>query len=244
MERLVYDRMRNLETSHWWFVGRRAILSRLIGDLPLPRDARLLEAGCGVGGNVEMLRQFGQLEGLEPDAPSRDYVRQRYDVSVADGRLPDGLPYGPGDFDAVFALDVVEHVEDDVAAVAALGRLVAPGGFLILTVPAYDWMWSAHDLLHHHKRRYTQARLEALLVQAGLRCVKASYFNTLLFPLAALVRLAKRALRLTGEDDRMPPAGLNSVMRAIFSAEAGWLRHGRLPFGLSIVGIARREAAV
>lgn len=235
--------MRGLQDQHWWFAGRRAILSRLIADLPLPRRARLLEAGCGVGANVAMLRRFGALEGLEPDAPSRDYVRETFGLTPADGRLPDDLPFAPASFDAVFALDVVEHVDDDVAAIAALGALVAPGGFLVLTVPAYDWMWSAHDLAHHHKRRYTRARLETLMAKAGLRCVRASYFNTLLFPLAAAVRLAKRLLRLEGADDHMPPALVNRVMGSLFAAEAGWLRHAGLPFGLSVVGIARREAA-
>jgi SAM-dependent methyltransferase len=241
MDRLVYDRMRGLEYSHWWFAGRRAILSRLVGALPLPPQARLLEAGCGVGGNIDMLRRFGRVEGLEPDAPSRDYIQQRYGLSPADGRLPDGLPYAPASFDAVFALDVVEHVAEDASSVAALGRLVKPGGYLILTVPAYGWMWSAHDVAHHHHRRYSRAQLKALIAQSGLTLLKASYFNTLLFPLAAVVRLVKRCLRLTGEDDRLPPAPLNRLMRSLFSAEAHWLARGSLPFGLSIVAIAQRE---
>lgn len=244
MERHVYDRMRGLEQSHWWFAGRREILGGLIGDLALAADARLLEVGCGVGGNVEMLRRFGRLEGLEPDAPSRAYVQARHGLALADGCLPDDLPYAPASFDAVFALDVVEHIDDDRAAVAALARLVASGGYLVLTVPAYDWMWSAHDLAHHHKRRYTRARLVELLARSGLTCVKASYFNTLLFPLAALVRLTKRLFRLTGDEDVTPPKMVNQLLRRLFSAEAGWLRRAGLPFGLSIVAIARREVVI
>ncbi|HEY2661485.1 MAG TPA: methyltransferase domain-containing protein [Caulobacteraceae bacterium] len=242
MERLIYDRMRTLEGAHWWFVARRTILSRLIGDLPLPPRARLLEAGCGVGGNIDMLRAFGQVEAMEPDGPSRDYVRQRLDLQPADGRLPDGLPYEARSFDGVFALDVVEHVEDDRAALAALGELVAPGGFLFVTVPAYAWMWSRHDELHHHKRRYTKGQIQALIGATGLSLVRASYFNTLLFPVAAAVRVLKRVMGSESEDDRMPSPAVNGLLRGLFSLEGHWLAWARLPFGLSIVAIARREA--
>ncbi len=242
MERLVYDRMRLLEGEHWWFVGRRAILARLIAKLPLRPDARLLEVGCGVGGNIGMLRAFGRVEAMEPDAPSRDYVRQQLDLQPADGRLPHDLPYPGKSFDGVFALDVVEHVEGDEAALAALGALVAPGGFLLVTVPAYGWMWSRHDELHHHKRRYTRRRVERLMSATGLSPVRASYFNTLLFPLAAAVRLVKRALHIDGEDDRMPSRSLNALLRGVFSLEAHWLPRASLPFGLSIVAIAYRPA--
>jgi SAM-dependent methyltransferase len=242
MDRLVYDRMRRLEGAHWWFVGRRAVLSRLIGNLPLPKDARLLEVGCGVGGNIGMLRAFGRVEAMEPDAPSRDYVRQQLDLQPTDGRLPHDLPYPGQSFDGVFALDVVEHVGDDGAALAALGELVAPGGFLFVTVPAYRWMWSRHDELHHHKRRYTRRQVERLVSATGLSPVRASYFNTVLFPVAAAVRLVKRVMRRDSEDDRMPPKSLNALLRGVFSLEAHWLPRASLPFGLSIVAIARRPA--
>ena len=240
MERAVYDRMRELEQAHWWFVGRRELLGRVIAKLGLPGEARLLEVGCGVGGNLPLLRRFGSVEALEPDAESRSYVTARLGVPVADGRLPDGLPYAPGAFDAVCGFDVLEHVEEDAASARKLAELVGPGGYLVATVPAYRWMWSRHDELHHHRRRYTKDEFEALFREAGLKVVKSSYFNTLLFPLAVAARLAKRLLGLKGEDDRMPPAWLNRILTQLFRLEAGWVERAGLPFGLSILVVARR----
>lgn len=242
MERVVYDRIRVLEQSHWWFAGRRKILTGLIGDLALPERARILEVGCGAGGNIEMLRRFGAVKAMEPDAPSRAYASERHGMTVDDGLLPDGAPYAPASFDAVCAFDVVEHVDDDAATVRALGRLLDRDGYLVITVPAYGWMWSGHDEAHHHKRRYSRAAMERLVRDAGLEVVRASYFNSLLLPMAAGVRLVKRALRIHTEDDAMPPAGLNSLLARIFGSEAGWLRRRSLPFGLSIVVIGRRPA--
>jgi SAM-dependent methyltransferase len=239
MERAVYDRIRTLELAHWWFVGRRRVLSRLIGQLALPKRAKILEVGCGAGGNIPMLSDFGGVDALEPDQPSRDYVREHCGVEPKDGHLPDDLPYAPKSFDAVCAFDVVEHVADGKGAMQALGKLVAPGGYLVVTVPAYQWMWSHHDELHHHKRRYTRDRILEEMRAAGLLPVKASYFNALLFPLAAVVRLAKRALHDDRADDRMPSPMVNSLLRKLFSLEAGWLSRRSLPFGLSIVVIGQ-----
>ncbi|HEX2559050.1 class I SAM-dependent methyltransferase [Phenylobacterium sp.] len=240
MERAVYDRMRELEQAHWWFVGRRELLGQVIGRLGLRQEAKILEVGCGVGGNLPLLGRFGSVEALEPDAESRSYVSAKLGVPVADGRLPDGLPYEPGAFDAVCGFDVLEHVEEDAASTRKLAELVAPGGYLVATVPAYRWMWSRHDELHHHRRRYTKDEFEALFSAAGLKIVKASYFNTLLFPLAVAARLAKRVLGLKGEDDRMPPGWLNRILTRVFRWEAGWVARGALPFGLSILVVARR----
>jgi SAM-dependent methyltransferase len=234
--------MRSLETTHWWFLGRRHVLARLLGSLGLPPRARILEAGCGVGGNIEMLSGLGHVDAFEPDGPSRQYVGARTGLTPAEGYLPNDVPFAPASFDAVCAFDVVEHVQDDRGSVAALADLVAPGGYLVVTVPAYQWMWSAHDEVHHHKRRYTKAEMLRIVQASGLELVKASYFNAILFPLAAAVRIAKKLARSDSADDKLPSAPLNTLFRKIFSAEAGWLTRHDLPFGLSVVVIARRPA--
>ncbi|MGE5564659.1 MAG: methyltransferase domain-containing protein [Parcubacteria group bacterium] len=240
MERVIYERLQALEQDHWWFAGRRAILARLIGDLGLPKDARILEAGCGAGGNLKLLGRFGAVQAMEPDEPSRKYVAEHWGVQVDPGFLPDRLPYAPESFDAVCCFDVIEHVDQDREAVAALAGLLKSGGHLVATVPAYQWMWSHHDELHHHKRRYTLGQMKRLFAEAGLKIERASYFNALLFPLAAAVRVTKNLLGIRTEDDAMPSAGVNRILQGLFASEAGWLRRGSLPFGLSIVIIGKK----
>jgi SAM-dependent methyltransferase len=241
MDRQVYDRMRLIEADHWWFRGRRRILAGLIADLGLPNGARILEVGCGTGGNLAMLSGFGQVVGLEPDADSRAYAGEKTGVCVKGGALPDDLPFAPDSFDLVCAFDVIEHVEGDAAALAALAGLAKPGGRVAATVPAHPWMWSRHDELHHHKRRYTLSGFRRLVEGAGLEVERASYFNTLLFAPIAAVRLAKL---LTGarsaDDDSAPPGPANDFLGAVFGSESAWLKRAPLPFGVSIALIARR----
>jgi SAM-dependent methyltransferase len=245
MDRGTYDRMRELQRDHWWFVGRRRIIETLLAQLELPKGAKILEVGCGPGGNLSMLRRFGEVMGLEPDEPSRAFASEATGVRIEGGALPDQLPFEPDGFDLVCAFDVIEHIEADAAAVAALARLIRPGGYLAVTVPAHPWMWSRHDELHHHKRRYRMTPFRRLFEAAGLRVCKASYFNSLLFPTIAAVRAAKMLAGAdTSDDDAMPSAAVNRLLAGVFGAEQHWLKRGSLPFGVSIVLIARRVPQV
>ncbi|MFI4973882.1 MAG: class I SAM-dependent methyltransferase [Caulobacterales bacterium] len=241
MDRQVYDRMRLIEADHWWFRGRRKIIGGLIGELPLPRPARIAEVGSGTGGNLPMLAQFGEVTGMEPDADSRAYAQEKTGRPVKAGFLPADLPFETESLDLAAAFDVIEHVDEDAASVAALAGLLKPGGFLATTVPAHPWMWSRHDEAHHHKRRYRMAQYRALFDQAGLKIVKASYFNCVLFPPIAAVRLAKNLVKSqSADDDAIPPGPVNSLFAAAFASELGWLRHASLPFGVSIILIAQK----
>lgn len=240
MDRHVYDRMREIESDHWWFAARREILADQIGRLHLPPKAEILEVGCGTGGNLAMLSAFGRVQAIEPDEASRAYAG-RDGVLVRGGLLPDGLPAFDVAFDLIAAFDVIEHVDEDAASVAALAGLLKPGGAFIATVPAYQWMWSRHDLAHHHKRRYALDEIRRLFVEAGLSIEKASHFNSLLFPPIAGVRLAQKALRIeSGEDDAMPSAPVNSLFHQIFRLEKPLIAHADLPFGVSILIVARK----
>lgn len=243
MERAIYDRLREIEQDHWWFTGRRAVLTAELRRLGLPKDARLLEVGCGAGGNLAMLKAFGEVCAVEPDGPSREYAAARGLADVREGWLPGGIPDFGAPFDLACAFDVVEHVDDDAGAVAAMAAQLRPGGRLMVTVPAYAWMWSAHDAAHHHKRRYVRREVRRLIDGAGLKVRRITHFNTLLFPPIAAIRLANTALKKEGGDDEaLPSPAVNRLLGGLFGAERGLLAMTDLPFGVSILAVAEKPA--
>ncbi len=241
MDQSVYDRMQKQDTSHWWFVARRRILSEEIARLCLPREARILEAGCGAGGNLSMLARFGETCAMELDPTMREVAAIRSGIEILPGCLPGEIPFPPASFDLVAAFDVIEHIDRDGEAVEALARLLRPGGAMAITVPAYRWMWSDHDREHHHKRRYVRREVGKLMENAGLEIRRLTYFNTLLLPLVAAARLAGRVASGNGRaDDNMPAAPLNAALREIFALERHLLKFAALPAGVSILCIARK----
>lgn len=242
MEREVYENMRMIERAHWWFVARRSIIRDQISRLSMPQDAKILEVGCGTGGNIQMLRAFGEVVGVEPDEPSRCYAQSTTESQILPGLLPANLPHFETKFDLVTALDVLEHVDADDASVQTLSGLLKSGGKMLTTVPAHPWMWSQHDIAHHHKRRYRKPEYEQLFRTANLRILRATYFNTILFPAIAAARAAQRlAKRQDTSDDTMPSPAVNSVLTALFGLERELLRGFNLPIGVSILLIAERR---
>ena len=244
MERNVYHRLDQLEGEHWWFCARRQILKSVISRyVPCHTRLRLLEAGCGTGGNLQMLSEFGSLDAFELDDEARHIARAKMHVDVKTGILPDGIPFAPGTYDVVAAFDVIEHVEQDVESLARLAGQLSPDGRLLMTVPALPWLWSSHDVTHHHFRRYTRRQLENVLRRAGLEPVGISYFNTLLFPAIAAVRLLKMVLRLKdGHDDAMPSPFINFLLKKIFGLESHLVGRVSLPIGVSLLAVAKRVA--
>lgn len=238
MERAVFDRMAEQDQVHWWYRARRRILADLIArEAGLPDDARILEIGCGTGHNFPMLGRFGTLDALEVDEPARALAAQRLGRPVGNAPLPE-LPGVPdGAYDLIALLDVLEHIDADQASLESIATKLAPGGRILLTVPAYQWMWSAHDEAHHHKRRYSKAGLEAVIAAAGLKAERAGYFNSLLFPLAAAVRLAGKAAGKTESDDKVPAAPLNRLFDGIFGLERHLVGRVPLPFGVSLFAL-------
>lgn len=234
----LFVQMAAVQQTHWWFVARRQILAAVIARLHLPQAARILEIGCGTGANLAMLRQQGQLCAMEYDAQARDIANALALCPVLAGGLPQPVPFADGTFDLVCLLDVLEHIEDDVAALARVARLLKPGGRVLLTVPAYQWLWSAHDSAHHHFRRYTAAGLRRTAERAGLPVLRAAYFNTLLFPLIAGVRLLGKLLaRAEHSDAALPSVPVNALLRAIFASERHWVARTGLPFGTSVLAV-------
>jgi SAM-dependent methyltransferase len=238
MERIVYDRMAELDSRHWWYRARREILADLIERrIALPDDPRILEIGCGTGHNLVMLKRFGRVDAVEIDPAARAIASRRLGHPAMDARLPALAGVDDGAYDLVAILDVLEHVEEDREALKSIAGKLRPGGRILIAVPAHPWMWSAHDVVNHHKRRYTRKTLGSVVAAAGLRLEMMSWFNSLLFPLAAASRFAGKVRRKEDSDDKLPPAPLNALFQAIFGLERYAI--GRLPFppGVSLVAI-------
>ncbi|NIJ21994.1 SAM-dependent methyltransferase [Sphingomonas naasensis] len=242
MDRIVYERMAAHDTTHWWYRARRDILAdylRRWGDLP--KDARILEIGCGTGHNLPMLAQFGEIDAIEIDETARAKASERLGKPVGTAPLPELVGVAPGSYDLVAVLDVIEHVEDDVAALEAIATALKPGGKILITVPAHQWMWSAHDVVNHHKRRYSKAGFEALLANAGLQGKKLGYFNSLLFPVAVAARFAGKLMGKDDSDDSPPPKPLNTLFEGVFRLERHMVGRMPLPPGLSLITLASKK---
>jgi SAM-dependent methyltransferase len=240
MDRQVFDRMAALDQSHWWYVARRRIIADLIArEIAPPNGARVLEIGCGTGHNFEVLSRFGMLDALEIDAPARAIASARLGRPVGDAPLPDLPGVTDGGYDVIALLDVLEHIEDDLAALKGIMTKLKPGGRVLLTVPANQWMWSAHDSVHHHFRRYNPRTLRRVAEGAGLKVDMMTHFNTLLFPLAAGFRLLGKLTGREEADDAQPAAPLNAVFTGIFGLERHLIGRLPLPFGVSIAAILR-----
>lgn len=234
--------MASHEDRHWWFAGRRAVISALIARAALAAHPRILEVGCGTGGNVAVLARRGDLEALEPSETARSIVREKYpELTVHQGALPRSHSLPAASYDLVLALDVLEHVQDDLESLRDLVGLARPGGWIIVTVPAHPVLYGSHDVRLDHLRRYTKQQLAALCRESGADPVLFTAFNTLLAPLAVTYRLMEKLspVRFPNQE-RLPIAPVNALLARIFSAEAALVARRPLPFGLSYGVLLRR----
>ncbi|MBV5328697.1 MAG: class I SAM-dependent methyltransferase [Chlorobium sp.] len=239
-----YLEMADTESRHWWFSGRRAILSHLIGTLNLPINSKILEIGSGTGGNLQMLSSFGQVSALEMDATARAIAIKktgdRFDIRL--GFCPTDIPFTGEKFDLICLLDVLEHIDGDIETLIATKMLLAEGGRVLVTVPAYSWLWSTHDVFLHHKRRYSAVEFRNKISASGFEPEKISFFNTILFPLAAIVRLKDKLLRnSSASGNSMPPALINRFFATLYGEERYLLAKMNLPFGVSLLGVLSRK---
>jgi SAM-dependent methyltransferase len=230
------------EDRHWWYRGRRKVLEGVVTGLGLPRPARILDAGCGSGRNMVDLARHGTVTGLELSETSVCLARERNAGEVIEGSVLE-MPFEPDSFDLAVSLDVIEHLEEHLDALRALRRVVAPGGALLVTVPAYGWLWSGHDEINHHFRRYTRRSLQDVAQQAGWEQVRTTYFNSLLLPVAICLRALDRLSRKTTEsslDLWVPPEPINRLLELPLRLEAAMIaRGGRIPAGLSLLAVFR-----
>ena len=220
--------------------------------LPASEDFRLLDVGCGAGNMIHHLSRYGRVKGLDIDERPVKIARQRgYDVDRYDVTQP--LPFDPATFDAITALDVIEHNEDDLAILADSYRVLKPGGHIIITVPALMWLWSHNDEINAHVRRYTAAELKEKLTRTGFEIKRVTYNNFFVFPLAAALILLRRSSEAEPElashhlseeeyQVEMEPASppVNAVLTVVGKVEAALIGHVNLPIGTSLIAVGQK----
>lgn len=244
MDVSLYGEIQAIERDHWWYVGRRRIVFDWLRRIAPPAaHPRILDIGCGTGFNIEQLQSMGyhRVVGLDLSSEAIGFCRSRQLRSVVQGDAT-RAPFKDRSFDVILALDLIEHVADDVTAIRGLSSILAPGGSLVIFTPAFQFLWSRQDEISHHFRRYTARELKHKLTHAGLAIGKLSYANTILFPLVWGGRLAMRFLGPTASENQAHPTWANGALTTLFSAEREWLRFGAFPFGVSLLAVASRPA--
>lgn len=232
-----------VERGHFWRNAKRQLVLELIAErFPGRRDLHLVDIGGAASLIARDLQAFGRVETVEPDAAMVAVARSAQGIVVHQGALPDGLPeLEPAH--VITLLDVVEHIEDDVTALRAVGEQLTPDGIVVVTVPALSWLWSDHDVALHHKRRYTKETLAALFERAGYRVERMSYYTSLLLPLLAGQRLASRLKpKKNGApvyDVQVPALPINTVLGGFMTAERQLLKHVDMPIGSALFAVVR-----
>lgn len=240
MEPEIYRTMAAVEESHWWFSSRRIIVRDVISRLELPPHPSILEPGCGTGGNFAMLSAFGTVYAMDSDSEACAFSRAKHLAVVEQGELPDQIPFDGLRVDLVVMTDVLEHLDRDRESLEAIRARTSPGGYLVATVPAVPWLWSDHDVSHHHRRRYTASDLRAVVEASGYEIQMLTYYNFLLFPLIAAVRVAQRIIPPSRSSDLKPHGStMNGLLLRVFSSERYLLNRMRVPIGTSLLVVAR-----
>lgn len=242
MDSLVYNEHIENEETHWWFVARRAITRHILDRLNLHKNSKILELGCGSGGNLPMLAQYGEVFACEMNDMVREHSAKRNIATVAYGKLPDEIPFTGQKFDLIAMFDVLEHIEDDRAVLDAVNGRLSQDGVLLITVPAFQFLFSKHDRLHHHFRRYSKNELKEKVTAAGFKIERVNYWNFFLFP-AVFIRMLglfnyNKNLPL---GSKIPSPAINRFLGKLVSAERFLIPAMPLPFGVSLIMVARKN---
>ena len=246
MEQDFYAEYAQIEDVHWWFRGRRSIFDRLLAELPVvPGGRRILDIGFATGATLTFMSAYGNVVGMDRSDEAIKFARTRCSQPMFIGDIT-AVPLHTGAVDLVTAFDILEHVDDDGAAIAELARVCKPRGHALLTVPAFQFLWGNQDVVSRHRRRYTARDLRQRVEAAGFQIRRLSYFNTLLFPVIAAVRVARRLRGGSNgpvkSDFTMTKPGLvNDALSGVFAAEGALLTRFRLPVGASLVCLAERR---
>ncbi|MEP6925276.1 MAG: class I SAM-dependent methyltransferase [Pyrinomonadaceae bacterium] len=245
MQQHTYAIMNRVEDSHWWYVGRRLILEsflRQIVQSPKSKvqSPKILDVGCGTGGNLEMLAKFGAATGVDVSDDALEFCRTK-GLTVHKG-LAESLPFETASFDVVTALDVVEHLDDDVAGLKEMHRVLKKDGRSLIFVPAFMFLWGVQDDVSNHRIRYTKKQIVERLEKSGFEIERATYANITFF---APILAGRTLMKLTGikpeSENNVNISALNGVLGKFFGAERFWLRNLNFPFGVSIVVVAKKK---
>lgn len=241
MKTVEYDNMAKFEDTYWWHVGRKSIVSLQLRALNLPEGARVLNIGCGTGGMIPFMEEYGRVSNVDTSEEAIRYCKLR---GYEDAVKVDGieLPFGNEVFDVVVATDVLEHIKDEQAALAEWRRVLKPGGHLLITVPAYQWLWSSHDESLHHFRRYTASEVHRKLNQKDFDIKRRSYVIVFSFPLVVGFRLLRGLASKEQKTSYVSlPAWLNSLFINLLRIEARAVKVISFPFGTSVLAVARKN---
>jgi 2-polyprenyl-3-methyl-5-hydroxy-6-metoxy-1,4-benzoquinol methylase len=238
MYRLHFD----LQKKHWWFINKKKIVLECIKKYLIKKEeVNILDIGCGTGLMLNELEKLGKTHGMDMSNEAISFSKEIFSGEVKQGSLPDKIPFGTNSFDLITLLDVIEHVEDDVEALQEISKRLSIGGVVVITVPAYMFLWSKFDEINEHKRRYSLKELNSKLLEAGFSVKRITYYNTLLFPVVYVVRKLNNAFNRSGESDiDMPNKFVNFLLNRIFGLEINLLKYISLPFGVSILAVVSK----
>lgn len=242
MEKKLYDEMFEMETQHWWFVARRKILLHLMNSFfQNKQHTKIADLGCGCGANLYEIQKHYDAIGMDLSHDAKKYCLKR-GIKIVIGKLPNKISLPENSFDMVLLSDVLEHIENDNEAIKNVSKLLKKDGLILLTVPAYPFLYTKRDVFHHHKRRYTKKQLHTVLQNNGLSKVILSHCNFWLFPMIAIVRTFSKLFSNethTG-DLSIPPKPINNILRYLFESEKYLLGKISLPFGLSLIAVYKK----
>jgi len=240
MEPREYTNMARIEKRHFWFVQTRAMVKDALLREGITPESRLLDVGCGTGGTMQVLGTACKPIGIDMSPQALEYTVQKTGAPAAVSDAT-ALPFMDESFDFAVALDVIEHIDNDGLVLREIKRVLKPGGKLVITVPAHQYLFSTHDKALHHVRRYSRNLLKARLEESGMTILRLTYTNFLLFTPIAVIRMAKRLLpeknKMPSSDASVPSRPVNDILSLTMALERSWLKTFNLPYGISLMAV-------
>jgi 2-polyprenyl-3-methyl-5-hydroxy-6-metoxy-1,4-benzoquinol methylase len=231
-----------VQKTHWWFVARKKIVFNILRDFSGKNTKKVLDVGCGSGLMIEEFDSLYNMYGLEKSRTAIKLCGKKHRSRIKIGSLPISIPYRNKSFDCILALDVLEHIKQDKKSLLSIHKLLKKNGFVIITVPAFMFLWSSFDEENHHHRRYTYIELKEKLENSGFKILKLTYYNFFLSPISFLSRyLMNRFVSLHRQSLKIPSPPINQILQLIFTLEYFFIKRINFPFGLSLIAIARKS---